>query len=78
MATKPGDIVRIRFLDHAEDGEAIEFEVFGKVLKVTRVQICVACWDYAGRPPEAIEDHNVKWFSILRSTILEIQKLNDG
>jgi len=73
MSAKKGDIVECEFWDHCEDGPATGFTVWGRVRKVTSVQIQIACWDYA-RPKKV--DENVKIFSIVRTAIKSIKRLN--
>lgn len=69
-----GMVVRVKFLDHVEDGsEPEEFIVFGQIAEVNRKYICVDSWKYANNGISY--DDNVKRFTLLRSTILEWKKL---
>ena len=69
-----GDIVAIRFLDHAEDAtDPIEFWVYGEIAKVTRKHYAIDSWAYAD--PKEKHDDNEKRFVIVRSAIQEIHKL---
>jgi hypothetical protein len=81
MARRPtaqrGQFVLIRFVDHAEDGELFEFQVCGRVHRVTRQAIEVESWmavdhQRAGHP---IDDDNIKWFAIARPAIRSITQL---
>jgi hypothetical protein len=71
---RKGMVVRVKFLDHVEDGsEPEEFIVFGQIAEVNRKYICVDSWKYANNGISY--DDNVKRFTLLRSTILEWKKL---
>ncbi len=69
-----GDVVEIEFLDHAEGDREICFTVFGRVVGKDRKKVVVACWVYQ----DATEPHdeNSTMFTILRSTIRNLWKLN--
>ena len=73
MSRKPrvvkGDVVRLRFLDHADGDQPIEFYVFGRVHEVTRKHYVVDAWCYLD--PDAERDDNVEGRSIVRKTITE-------
>ena len=62
-----GDVVRIKFTDHAEDGNELEFVVYGRVKKVSKKAYRINSWEYYSHPQRT--DMNVKWFSIVRSAI---------
>ena len=70
---RKGDIVEVRFFDHVEDGEPIEFVVYGRVGKLTRKFVTIQCWAY---PDTLDDDHNVKAFSIVRSCITGVRVLH--
>lgn len=71
---RKGMVVKVKFLDHVEDGsEPEEFVVFGQIAEVNRKYICVDSWKYANNGISY--DDNVKRFTLLRSTILEWKKL---
>jgi len=66
--------VRVRFLDHVEDGSAPEdFTIYGRIGKVDRKYICIDCWAYTDA--NTAHDDNVKRFVILRSAIISWSKL---
>lgn len=68
---KEGDEVRIRFLDHVEDGqEAIDFTVWGRISLLTKRTIAVECWAYTDL--EEQDKHNVKMFTIVKKAILAL------
>lgn len=67
-----GDIARIVFLDHAEGDAAIKFEVFGRIAAKDRKMLMVICWGYVDS--DQLDD-NVHSYAILRSTILEYDRL---
>jgi hypothetical protein len=65
-----GDIVQIRFEDHAEDGKSIPFYVWGRVwggCTARAKSYRVECWAYIKMGK--LRDPNVKWFSIVKKTI---------
>ena len=72
---KKGELYMIRFLDHVEDGKKpLPFEVFGRIMSVSKDHVTVASWDYAnGKDRE--EMHNVKRFALVRSTIISAERL---
>lgn len=73
---KRGDIVAITFLDHVESGDgakAARFVVYGRVVRVDRLAVIVASWAYASRAKRC--DHNTTTYTILRSCITRIDKL---
>jgi hypothetical protein len=78
MAIKKGDLVEVRFLDHVEDGEdPIEFLVWGRVRRTSRVAYAVESWAYAD-PLEDEADHGIenrKVFTIVKSAIKAIRPL---
>ena len=72
---RQGDLVEIRFLDHVEDDhKPYEFHVYGRVASTDRKSIVVESWASPDGPSEP-GDPNAKSFTILRSTILTLQKL---
>ena len=68
-----GDVIRIVFLDHSEGTVEQKFELFGRVHSKDRKMICVVCWGYAD--DQANIDDNTHCYTILRSTIIECDKL---
>ena len=76
-ALKLGQIAEIRFLDHCEgsdDGEPMEFVVWGRVSAVKRTAYEVTCWGYADDKRQG--DDNETRFSIVRKAILSTRRLD--
>jgi hypothetical protein len=71
-----GDEIRVDFLDHCEDGdgEAIQFTVYGRVLKINRAVLQVGCWVYTA-PTET--DSNEKKFDIVRKAVTNVRIFNE-
>jgi hypothetical protein len=70
------DLVVIYFLDHAEDGSAIEFRVAGWVDVITKSSIEILSWDYPVGSPwrdRDPEDRNLKRFSIVKAAITKLK-----
>lgn len=67
-----GDVVQVRFLDHAEGDRHIFFEIFGRILRKDRRTLVIACWKYADS--DEIDD-NVVCYTILRAGIRSIDIL---
>ena len=75
---KLGQIAEIRFLDHcegSEDGDPIEFVVFGRVSHVSRLAYELTAWGYADNEKRK-GDENETRFSIIRKAILSVQRLD--
>ena len=54
MKPKVGDVVRIRFLDHAENADdAMSFEVYGRITVETKSAYQVGHWLYANEVDRA-------------------------
>ena len=71
---KPGDVVECVFLDHVEDGtDPIKFTVWGRLEKITRTKLVIASWAY--EDGEAREDGNEKRWTIVRSAVCSLHKL---
>ena len=69
-------IVWVRFDDHSEDGDdVIQFDLFGRVAKVTQRAVTIASWTYAGGDRDMEEDGNIKRYTILRSAVRESHEL---
>ena len=74
---KLGQIAEIRFLDHcegSEDGEPMEFLVWGRVSAVSRKAYEVTSWGYADAKRQG--DENETRFSIVRKAILSVRRLD--
>ena len=69
-----GDVVQVRFLDHAEGASHIFFEIFGRVLRKDRRTLVIACWKYADS--NEIDDNTV-CYTILRASIRTIDILEN-
>ena len=76
---KTNDIVHVTFLDHCENGDdAMLFEVYGIVTKITRKAYVIYTWRYADPIKQAADsnrDENEHCFVIVKSAIEEIRKL---
>lgn len=76
MRLSRGDIVAVRFMDHAEGREAIDFTVFGRIAKSCRSAITIECWTYTDkRFPIKNNDYNVHCYTIVKSAVISIRKL---
>jgi hypothetical protein len=64
-----GSIVECRFLDHCEDGPAIECTVWGRLKERTRATITILAWESDGQPV------NEKTWTIVRKAIASIKQL---
>lgn len=74
------DLVVIHFLDHAEDGSAIEFRVVGWVDVVTKKTIEVLSWDYPVGSPwrdRDPDDTNLKRFAIVKAAITKLKVIHE-
>ena len=78
---KPGDIVKVTFLDHVEDGDTPlrcivvgRLKYRGKVLSGKRF-IVVESWFFDKEISVATSEANAKVFTILTSTVLSLTKL---
>lgn len=75
---KSGDMVRVVFLDHAENSrDAIKFEVIGRVFKVTPKAYLIKSWGYVNEIDQAKDNNedNENWFAIVKRAIEEIKVL---
>ena len=78
LVLKPeiNDIVRIVFLDHAENSQdALLFEVFGRLTKITKRAYIVRSWGYQHDVDRAGDGNtdNENWYAIVKSTIESIK-----
>jgi len=73
---RKNNIVEIEFRDHARGDETLVFKVFGRVLRVTRVEVTVGVWTYSD-PRERFrpDDPNVDKYTIARDAILNYRIL---
>jgi hypothetical protein len=54
----------------------LEFVVFGRLLSIDKTSLTIASWTYAGpRARHRPTDPNIKSFTILRSTIRSLYRL---
>lgn len=70
-------VVRIRFLDHCEDGDkAMEFYVYGVVLEETAREIKVGVWQYTNEHDREMDQRtdNETHFVIVKAAILELTR----
>ena len=81
MAKQPikvGDVVHCIFLDHAENSkDSMKFEVFGKVIEITKTAYNIVAWGYVDSTDKAADGNpdNEKWFSIVKKAITDIKVL---
>lgn len=73
---KPGQVVRIEFLDHCmneglEGTDPVLCEVFGRIFKVSKDHVVVVSWGVMD-PTRA---SGCEVFTVLRSTILKVKVL---
>lgn len=75
-AVKKGDIVRVRFWDHASGQKPMEFYCFGRVSRVTKLSIVLETWAFVNQRKAKAETtdlfHNQDHTTLIRSTITEI------
>jgi hypothetical protein len=73
MKIKPGMEVKVTLLDHAKHSGMhpglLTFDVYGKVLAVTKDNIVVASWCYQTNEV----DDNVECFSVSRGSIKKVR-----
>ena len=76
-AFRRGQIVAVEFLDHCQDGDGkpLCFVVFGRLVAVDRQSLTVACWTYSDLHRERMGDANVTSFTIVRSAIQNVTRL---
>ena len=67
-----GDVVGVRFLDHAQNAEKpMEFVCYGLLTQDEDTYIVVEYWRHAdGR---SLRDGNCEWHVILKSAILDVE-----
>lgn len=72
-----GDLVHVIFWDHAENGNAIQFEVIGRLFEVTRKEYKIRCWGYIKETDRAADERtdNECWYSIVRRAVDSIRRL---
>ena len=75
---RPGDVVEIVFLDHAEhdaaaDNGELEFAVYGRVVSTDMDKVLVETWCYAN--PNTPFDANVVRYTIIRGAIRKLTVL---
>ena len=71
-----GDIVEIKFWDHAENSkDALLFVVIGRVSNITKRAYIVHAWQYVNATDKAADDNdaNELWFAIVKSAIDDIR-----
>lgn len=78
QSVRPGDVVEIVFLDHAEHGFAadngdLEFALYGRVVSTDAYIVTVETWCYAN--PRTPFDANVVRYSIVRGAIKKLTVL---
>jgi len=77
---KVGDIIHAVFWDHCENfSDAMQFEVYGKVTKITKKAYIIHTWMYHDPVQRAADSNfsaNENYFAIVKSTIDTIKVLN--
>ena len=69
-----GEVWVLKFLDHCEDSKKpLAFEVFGRVVRVGKLSVTLASWDYVGGKGRDVD--NMKMFTLVRSCITDAQRL---
>lgn len=63
------DLVECVFLDHCEDGDALECTVWGKVREISATKIVVMAWVSDGDP------ENEKLWTIVRKAVTKLVRL---
>lgn len=75
---QPGDLARIEFWDHCENGpDAMLFEVFGRIVDTSKVAYKIRCWGYVSDVDRA-SDHtsqNEHEYWIVKKAIKSIEIL---
>jgi hypothetical protein len=76
---KIGDVVHVEFYDHAQGGEdAMHFEIWGKLIGITKLAYKVATWQYVNDVDRATDDNkkdNEDWFIIVKKAVVSIRTL---
>ena len=78
---KPGDYVRIDFLDHVEDGDLnaadldTEMCCFGRVKRLTKRAIIVEGWGYSDFDRDATESNSTKHWTIIKRAVQRVTLL---
>ena len=78
LKPKIGDLVHITFLDHAENSkDALLFEVFGRLYKITRKAYLVRSWGYKDEIDRAVDSNtdNEHTYAIVKSAVESIRIL---
>jgi len=71
---RKGMIVAVTFYDHCEDSDKpIDFIIYGELVEVNRKYLVIQSWTYAN--PKTARDDNVKFWTIIRSTISKVTVL---
>ncbi len=82
MNTNPlevGNEVAITFYDHSEGSGPCVVIVYGRVAKVDELCVEIDSWALGDSEEDREENlHNVKTFTLLRSTFINVRMYNDG
>lgn len=77
---KIGDTVKVVFTDHTEgsgeDGSLLNFVVFGRLVKKTKLMLSVQPWCYADE--SAVPDENCNQYNISRRSVISTAVLTEG
>lgn len=75
-----GDVVHIEFWDHAQDSsDALLFEIFGRVTKITKAAYIVHYWRYVDAIQRASDDNrrdNEDCYAIVKKAIQSLVVLS--
>lgn len=81
MTCKPGDIVRVRFLDHTHSHVTVgllEFEAFGRVEAIDDTCLTIRSWDFVdGIKAQHADGDDIDRYNIVRSAITELRQLTE-
>ena len=75
MKPTKGDVVKIEFLDHCEDGDdVILFKVYGEVTKITQRAYHVVAWGFVNEVDGAANSYrgNEKTFCIVKKAVQSV------
>ena len=73
---KPGDIIRVIFDDHVQNGDALmRFAVYGRLRSQRGNKIIVEGWTFANPKHAELQSHNVTKWAIAKACIVSVTKL---
>lgn len=72
-----GNLVEIKFRDHAEGESTFVFCVWGRLVRRTRTDLVIAVWDHAAVPRKRMaNDPNVCMYTIARDAVISERVLS--